>query len=361
MVEVEKKVEEINDMIIEFKKLLALKNILLLLFLSSIHFFSSCSSCNNPKPVPVDTTKLKPIATIHVPEFDADSSYQYCDAQVKFGPRIPGTKAQQQCAAYLEKMLLRFCDTVYVQKANVKIYDGSEKPMINLIGSINQKAKKRILLLAHWDTRPWSDQDEKNQKIQFDGADDGGSGVAVLIEAARQFHKSKPNVGIDILFTDVEDYGPPSFETKWNETDQYALGTQYWAKNPHTKNYRAFYGILLDMVGAVNARFPKEGFSMKYAPSVVNEFWNHAQSLGFGNYFVNENSNPITDDHYYVNTMNGTPTIDIINLTHESKHGFAGHWHMQSDNMDVIDRATLKAVGQTLMRMIYFEPGDENL
>ena len=323
--------------------------------------FSSCSSCNNPKPLTVDTTKPKPVVTVRVPEFDADSSYKYCDAQVKFGPRIPGTKAQQQCAAYLEKMLKRYCDTVYVQKANVKVYDGTEKPMINLIGSFNPKAKKRILLLSHWDTRPWSDRDVNEPKKQFDGADDGGSGVGILIACAEQFQKQKPNVGIDILLCDVEDYGPPEFETKWDETDQYALGTQYWANHPHTKNYRAFYGILLDMTGAVNARFPKEAFSMKYAPSVINEFWNHAQSLGFGNYFVNENANAITDDHYYVNTLNGTPTIDIINLSTETKTGFAPHWHAQSDNMDLIDRATMKAVGQTLLQMIYYEPGYENL
>ncbi|GDX52659.1 glutamine cyclotransferase [Bacteroidota bacterium] len=323
--------------------------------------FSSCSSCNNPKPVTVDTTKPKPVVTVHVPEFDADSSYRYCDVQVKFGPRIPGTKSQQQCAAYLEKMLKRYCDTVYVQKANVKVYDGTEKPMINLIGSFNPKAKKRILLLAHWDTRPWSDRDANEPKKQFDGADDGGSGVGILIECAEQFQKQKPNVGVDILLCDVEDYGPPEFESKWDETDQYALGTQYWANHPHAKNYRAFYGILLDMAGAVNARFPKEAFSMKYAPTVVNEFWNHAQSLGFGNYFVNENANAITDDHYYVNTINGTPTIDIINLSNETKTGFASHWHAQSDKMDLIDRATMTAVGQTLLQMIYYEPGDDNI
>jgi len=321
----------------------------------------SCSSCNNNNHVTVDTISQKPVTVVHVPEFDADSAYIYCGAQVKVGPRIPGTRSQRECAAYLEKMLRQYCDTVYVQKANVKVYDGSEKPMINLIGSFNPKAKKRILLLAHWDTRPWSDRDGKEPKKQFDGADDGGSGAAVLIECARQFQKQKPDIGIDILLEDVEDYGPPEFESKWDEKDQYALGTQYWAKHPHTPNYRAFYGILLDMVGAVNARFPKEAGSMKYAPSVVNEFWSHAQSLGFGNYFVNEDANMIIDDHYYVNTINGTPTIDIINLRRETQTGFASHWHAQSDNMSLIDRATLKAVGQSILEMLYKEPGDNSL
>ena len=202
----------------------------------------------------------------------------------------------------------------------------------------------------------------KEPKKQFDGADDGGSGASVLIECARQFQKQKPDVGVDILLEDVEDYGPPEFETgKWNEKDMYALGTQYWAKHPHTPNYRAFYGILLDMVGAVNARFPKEASSMRYAPSIVNEFWSHAQSLGFGNYFVNENANEIIDDHTYVNTINGTPTIDIINLSTETATGFASHWHAQTDNMNLIDRATLKAVGQSILEMLYKEPGNENL
>lgn len=318
---------------------------------------SQCSSCNNP-PTPIaDTTNQKPIPSVHIPDFNADSAYIFCAAQVKFGPRIPGTKAQDQCAAYLKMMLEKYCDTIYVQKSSVKIYDGTMKPMINLVGSFNPKAAKRILLLAHWDTRPWSDRDEKLPREKFDGADDAASGVGTLIECAEQFQKQKPDVGVDILFVDVEDYGPPEFEAgKWDEKDTYALGTQYWAKNPHTKNYRAYYGILLDMSGAVNARFPKEGVSAQYAPSVMNQFWSRAQALGYGNYFVNESANQIIDDHYYVNTINGTPTFDIINLSSETKTGFAPHWHTQADNMNLIDRATMKAVGQTILELIYKEP-----
>ena len=316
--------------------------------------FSSCSSCNNPKPVTVDTTKPKPVVTVHVPEFDADSSYRYCDVQVKFGPRIPGTKSQQQCAAYLEKMLKRYCDTVYVQKANVKVYDGTEKPMINLIGSFNPKAKKRILLLAHWDTRPWSDRDANEPKKQFDGADDGGSGVGILIECAEQFQKQKPNVGVDILLCDVEDYGPPEFESKWDETDQYALGTQYWANHPHAKNYRSFYGILLDMAAAKGAVFSREGISSFNAGWVQDKVWANASTLGFGSFFVNQAVGSITDDHVYINQIAKIPTVDIIHIDLASPSGtFGSYWHTHADDMSVIDKTTLNAVGKTLLYTIY--------
>ncbi len=328
-----------------------------IIFFGGVSFiFFPCSSCNN-NPVSHDSTsEIKTVTPVHVPQFNADTAYNICASQVRFGPRIPGTKAQQQCADYLENILRKYCDTVYVQKSSVKIYDGNSVPMINLIGSFNPKAQKRILLLAHWDTRPWSDRDATNPKKQFDGADDGASGPAILLACAEQFQKQKPGVGVDIFFCDVEDYGPPEFESgKWDEKDTYALGTQYWAKNPHVKNYRAYYGILLDMTAATNARFPKEGFSMQFAPSVVSQIWSTAQSIGFGNYFVNDLSNPITDDHYYVNTINGTPTIDIINLSSETKTGFAPHWHAQTDNMNLIDRETMKAVGQTLLQVIYNE------
>lgn len=293
---------------------------------------------------------------INVPDFNADSAYAYVAKQVNFGPRIPGTPPQLKCASWLEQKVRSYTPNVFVQNTKISIYSHTEVPCINIIASFNPNAAKRILLFAHWDTRPWSDRDGVNPKKSFDGADDGGSGVAILLELARQMSKEQPAVGVDLAFFDLEDYGPPSFGKSTDDDDWYALGTQYWAKNPHIKNYRAYYGVLLDMVGAKNATFPLEGTSRQYAPTVLQRIWSTAQTLGYGNYFVNYEATPIIDDHNYVNSLNGTPSIDIVNLSKTTSTGFAAHWHTQQDNMNIIDRNTLKAVGQTLLQVIYTEP-----
>jgi hypothetical protein len=250
----------------------------------------------------------------------------------------------------MQQKLQAFCDTVYVQNTSVKAGDGKMLPCINLIGSINPLASKRILLLAHWDSRPWADMDVKDQGKAILAADDGGSGVAVLIELARQI-QNKPlpqDLGIDILLTDVEDYG----KSEWGD-DSYALGTQHWARNPHVPGYTASFGILLDMVGARNARFPLEGLSSQFASGVQQTVWKAAGTAGYSSYFPFEKGAGITDDHVFVNEIIKIPTIDIINLTPNSEKSFATHWHTHDDNMSIIDKNTLKAVGETLLQVIY--------
>lgn len=284
------------------------------------------------------------------PDFNADSAYAFVQAQVDFGPRIPGTEAHRACAGWMEQKLKMFCDTVYRQEASVKAGNGTMLPCINLIGSVNPGASRRILLLAHWDTRPWADMDTQDQSKPILGADDGGSGVAVLLELARQI-RTKPlpeNLGIDILLTDVEDYG----KTEWGD-NSYALGTQYWAKNPHLPGYKAEFGILLDMVGGRNARFPLEGFSTQYAGWVQQQVWKAANTAGYSSYFPFIAGPHITDDHYFVNEIIKIPTIDIINLSSSSQSSFPSYWHTHKDDMSNIDRNTLKAVGETLLQVIY--------
>jgi len=318
-------------------------------------FILSGCDCNRPQPN-VETPPQK-IKTVVVPKFNEDSAYAFTKRQIDFGPRIPGTKEQAACAKWLANKLKDYTPDVIIQDVQVKIYNGKMVPCINMIASFNPDVQKRVLLFAHWDTRPWSDRDETKQKEKFDGADDAAGSVGTLIEIARQLSKQECSVGVDILLVDVEDYGPPEFEgAKWNEKDTYALGTQYWARHPHKPNYRAYYGILLDMSSAKGARFLKEGISMQYAPSIVNKIWNTAAALGYGNYFVNEQAIAIVDDHSYVNQINGTPSIDIIWLDKNSQTGFAPHWHTQQDNMNVIDKNTMKAVGQTLLQVVYNEP-----
>ncbi|MFT4062889.1 MAG: M28 family peptidase [Edaphocola sp.] len=293
--------------------------------------------------------------TIKVPAFDADKTYGYIKQQVDFGPRVPNTSAQLKCADWMELQLKASCDTVYRQQTQLLAGDKKTKlRCINLIGVINPNAKQRILLLAHWDSRPWADQDVANTNAPIDAADDGASGVAVLIGIANQI-KANPlgnkDLGIDILLADVEDYGKSEWETNGNTS--YALGTQYWAENPHVPNYTARAGILLDMVGGRNARFPLEGNSKQYAGNVQQEVWKAGSEAGYSSYFVYADGGTITDDHVPVLEILHIPTIDIIDLPTGTRTGFPAHWHTHNDNITAIDQSTLKAVGQTLLQYLY--------
>ena len=307
-----------------------------------------CNGDNAPKES--EATEETPQPKIAVPAFNADNAYSHIEKQVSFGPRVPGTAAQKQCADWMLVKLKEVCDTVYQQRVKVKSGDGKMLPCINLIGSINPGATRRILLLTHWDSRPWSDMDMQVKDKPVIAADDGGSGVGVLIELARVIKENKlpAELGIDILFTDVEDYG----KTEWGE-DSYCLGTQYWARNPHTTGYKAEFGILLDMVGAANATFPMEQVSAQYAGNIQQQIWEAASTAGYKRYFPSVQGPGITDDHIYVNKLTGIPTVDIINMDLTGGNVFAKHWHTQQDNMMIIDKSTLKAVGQTLLQLIY--------
>lgn len=293
-----------------------------------------------------DTTAPK----IAVPDFNADAAYALVASQVAFGPRVPGTPAQKQCADWMEAELKKVTDTVYKQSVQVKAGNGKMLPCINLIGAINPKATKRILFLTHWDSRPWADMDTKDKDKPILAADDAGSGVAVLLEVARQIQTKKlpESIGIDILFTDVEDYG----KDIWGDSS-YCLGTQYWARHPHVPGYRADYGILLDMVGARNAKFSMEGLSAQAAGDVQQNVWQAAGRAGYSSFFPFISGSTIIDDHEFVNNIAHIPTIDIINLAGNGVEPFAAHWHTHNDNMDIIDKNTLKAVGQTLLQVIY--------
>jgi glutaminyl-peptide cyclotransferase len=305
---------------------------------------------NKDQPATTATAEVKPQEPVKVPDFIADSAYNHIAAQVALGPRNPGSAGQKKCADWMQLQLKKYCDTVYRQQVTVKGGDGKSLPCINLIGSINPAAQQRILLLTHWDSRPWADQDTKDQDKPILAADDAASGVGVLIELVRQLkdHKLPANLGVDVLFTDVEDYG----KTEWGE-DSYCLGTQYWARNPHVPGYRATFGILLDMVGARGATFPMELTSQQYAPEVQQAVYQAAGRAGYSSFFPFTQGGGITDDHKFVNELAHIPTIDIINTSGVSPTGFKPHWHTHKDNMDIIDKATLKAVGQTLLQVIY--------
>jgi len=295
---------------------------------------------------------------VTVPVFSSDSAYRFTKNQVDFGARVPNTKAHDDCAQYLSATLKKFGAEVVEQKANLTAFDGTVLRSVNIIGSFNPKAESRVLLISHWDSRPWADHDPKleNRKKPVLAANDGASGVGVLLEMARLMGKTQPTVGVDLIFIDSEDYGQPeNAGSGQSNEDSWCLGTQYWAKSPHIPGYAARFGILLDMVGAPGATFYKEQASEYYAGSVVNAVWSQAKSLGFGQYFRDEKGGAITDDHIYVNKIIGIPTIDIIQYDPKTESGFGSYWHTTHDTMDNVDKNTLNAVGTTLMHVVYNE------
>lgn len=319
-----------------------------------ILFAAAMISCSQTPSSSSAKVESQPVKQQNVPAFDADSAWVFVENQVKFGPRVPNSEAHVACGNYLTSELKRFGAQVYEQEATLTAYNGTQLKAKNIIGSYNPENSKRVLLFAHWDSRPYADHDKDpaNHKKPIDGADDGASGVGVLLEMARQFSIKSPAIGIDIIFFDAEDYGTPEFVKEYKE-NTWCLGAQFWAKNPHVKGYKADFGILLDMVGAKNASFFKEATSMRYAPQIVEEVWSSARDLGYGKFFINAEGGAITDDHQYVILGRNIPCIDIIYTDPESDNGFGPHWHTQNDTMDNIDRETLKAVGQTVLQVVY--------
>jgi Zn-dependent M28 family amino/carboxypeptidase len=305
----------------------------------------SCSDDQNTSAASVTVSK----SPVTIPKFNRDSSYNFVAQQVAFGPRVPGSEAHKLCANYLKNQLETFGAEVTLQNFSATAFDGTTLDGTNIIGSFNPKHPKRLILAAHWDTRPFSDSpvNTSNSNEPNLGADDGASGVGIWLEVARMLKDNPIDLGIDIIFFDLEDYGENSNENSWG------LGSQYWSSNFHVKNYQAEAGILLDMVGAKNAVFPKEQFSAYFAPELLNRIWKLAQRMGYGNYFSNNNGGAITDDHYFVNTIAKIPMIDVIHRPINSNTGFPAHWHTPDDNLDIIDTKTLGAVGQVMVAAIY--------
>jgi len=324
--------------------------------LGILAFLVACSGKTTQNNVSTPTEPPKAITK--APEFNADSAYIYVAKQVAFGTRIPNTPPHFKCRDWMMAKLKSFGCEVIEQKFNAKNYANETYSLTNIIGSINPKAEKRILLAAHWDSRHVADQDSIDPNKPIDGANDGASGVGVLLEIARVINeaKQKPNVGIDILLLDGEDQGDPESANTTNKPAQgaswWCLGSQYWAKNKHKPNYNAYYGILLDMVGNKNARFFREGMSMRAAPSVVQSIWDIANSLGYSQ-FVSVDAEEIVDDHIFIIRDAGIPMVDIIEYDNTDLAYFSNTWHTHQDNMSNIDKVSLKAVGQTVLTTIY--------
>lgn len=316
-----------------------------------IFVLTACNSGNNTETTKVEANKnTKP-----APIFDADSAFNYVKAQTDFGPRIPNSTSQAKCADWLNNTMKQFADTVIIQSFQSRGFDGKTLNGKNIISSFNPSKGNRIMLCAHWDSRPFADQDSVRKNEPIDGANDGASGVGILMEVARQLSIAKTDLGVDIIFFDIEDYGQPENSGFPEQDDTYCLGSQYWSQHLHTPNYFARYGILLDMVGATNATFTQEGTSIRYAEDVTGMVWKIAGDLGYGSYFLLEKTNPIVDDHYYINQIAQIKCIDVIHYDYNTPSHFWKHWHTHGDTIDKIDKNSLKAVGQTLLQVLFNE------
>ncbi|SDK81807.1 Peptidase family M28 [Catalinimonas alkaloidigena] len=316
------------------------------------------SACDDTKTSQTTENSPPPAALVQAPDFNADSAYAFVEAQVAFGPRVPNTPAHRQCGDYLVNYMRGIGWEVQEQNFEATAWDETVLNGRNIISTLNPQANKRILLMAHWDTRPYADQDSVRQREPIEGANDGGSGVAVLMEVARVLQASNlpQNLGVDIIFTDAEDYGQPESERDGaGKQDTWCLGAQHWAKNPHRKGF--YYGILLDMVGAEGAQFARDEISMQAAPSVVDRVWKIGTQLGYSSYFSYQTASGLLDEHYYVNRIARIPMIDIIQYDPVHDDYFYEHWHTHEDTLEHINRETLKAVGQTLLQTLFQEAG----
>ena len=291
---------------------------------------------------------------VNVPQFNADSAFYFVKAQVDFGPRAMNTTAHDACGDYLADKLAQYGAQVYNQRADLTSYEGKLLKARNIIGAFNPEAKKRVALFAHWDSRPGADNDPDASKhyTPILGANDGASGVGVLLEVARQLQQQPTTIGIDIILLDAEDVGNHR-DSGLSDENSWCLGSQYWARSPHMQGYNARFGILLDMVGGANARFQYEYFSEQFARDINRKVWRAAKTIGYDNYFVAQGGGGATDDHLFINKIARIPTIDIIPTSQQ--YTFFEHWHTVKDDMDVITVPTLKAVGQTLLQVIYNE------
>lgn len=329
------------------------------LAIGGLHYYKNADSKVQNIEETEEVAKVNPVG----PSFNADSAYAFTKAQCDFGPRDMNSRGHDLCGEWIVSKFKEYGCKVTKQTATLAGYDGTKLRSRNIMASINPEATTRILLCAHWDSRPWADNDpdSANWRKPILAANDAASGVAVMLELARIIGKSKDEkafnkqLGIDFVCFDAEDWGTPQWADVADNADSWALGAQYWSKNL-PQGYEARYGILLDMVGGVGAKFYREGMSMQYAPEIVKKVWRAAREVGFGSYFPKEDGGVITDDHVPVNQFAKIPTIDIIPYYADCQQSsFGPTWHTLADNMENIDKNTLKAVGQTLVQVIYKE------
>jgi glutaminyl-peptide cyclotransferase len=287
------------------------------------------------------------------PKFNADRAWKYLTDQVDFGPRNPNSTAHDNCLKYFNTVLSESTGSVSLQSWAEDGYDGEKLNLTNVIASFNPESKTRILLCAHWDSRPRADRetDPKKKKLPIPGANDGASGVAILLELAKLMKDIPPSVGVDLVLLDGEDYG------REGDLSKYFLGSRYFGKNKPA-NYYPVYGILLDLVGDKNMKLPKEAYSTaRFYPMLVEHIWNIGRSLNYGQFNFSMGGG-VEDDHVILNDY-GIQCIDIIDIDlvgNSSKDETRNYWHSLRDTPDKCSKESLKAVGDVLLELIYKKP-----
>ena len=286
------------------------------------------------------------MSSIVIPPFHGQEAFRFLTAQTDLGPRNPGSKGHDRCLAYLEQTLVRLADTVRLQPFTHAGYDGATLQLTNIIASFKPESPARVLLCAHWDTRPRADRDEnpRRRNEPITGANDGASGVAVLLQLATLLKTHPPTIGVDIVLFDGEDYGLEG------DTGNYLLGSRHFASTASRAVVPRF-GILLDMVGDAALELPREGYSVRYAPDVVNLIWATARGLGITE-FVDFLGGEIIDDHLPLNEV-GIRTVDIIDFDYpDPTHRY---WHTHQDTPDKCSPESLEAVGTVITHVVYNE------
>lgn len=310
------------------------------------------TSCGSGSARTADSDSV--VAEVSVPAFNADSAYAYTAMQTAFGPRVPGTQAHAQCREWLVQRLEQTgADTVIVQRGMMADADNRPLAIYNIFAQFNAKATRRLLLLAHYDSRPWADEDPNpaNRQSPIDGANDGASGVAVILEIARLVGLTPPGIGIDVLFADAEDGGrsndaDPQSDLTW------CLGSQYFANHLPYAGSLPEGAFLLDMVGGSDAAFPVEYFSQQAAPQLIKHLQNSAAKAGVSGRFPSRVGGAVNDDHVHIISA-GIPAVDIIEIDHPRTGSFNPTWHTKDDNIGNISRETLGDVGRALVTAIY--------
>jgi glutaminyl-peptide cyclotransferase len=273
--------------------------------------------------------------------FNGNAAYNYAKAQVDFGPRVPGTPAAKQAGDWIIRQMRARADTVIVQSFTYTTADGKKLPLRNILARFRPELQERVLYVTHWDSRPISESaaTEAEKKMPVPGANDGASGVGLFVALGDVLKKTKPNVGVDLLFTDGEDYGnfgPPLVDV--------LIGAKYFAAHPPSPGYKPLYGVLWDMIGDKDLRIPYEMISFQQAPEVVSRVWQTAADLGYGDIFVQESGGEVTDDHVPL-LQSGLRVIDVIDLTYPPHH-------TPQDTMDKISAKSLAAVGDVATALV---------
>lgn len=309
-------------------------------------FLSLLVSCKEDKSSAAVSTVKK---SVTIPIFNADNAFQNIEKQLAFGYRVPGTAEHKACGEWIAESMKSLGANVIIQDFEADFLGKKNVPSFNIMTQFNPDHKKRILLGAHWDSRLIADKDDERADQPIPGADDGASGVAVLLEIARIISENPIDMGVDIIFFDTEDQGDNNSNESW------AKGSQYWGKNKVPKNYDAEYGILLDMVGSEGAVFGLEEYSYVNARPYQEKIWTLAKRMGYSDFFRDETSGAVMDDHFWVMKNASIPMLDIINQKPGDRSSFGEYHHTHDDDIDIISKRTLRVVGQVVTAALYNE------